>query len=92
MVRLARLEENRDRDALLSRSMMDEIARLTSKNQEYEDRLNKISLELETIKGSSSRIQQEQHALPSPRTEMNQRYENCLKANKATKHVICLKQ
>ena len=82
MVRLARLEKNRDRDALLSRSMMDEIAQLTSKNQEYEDHLNKISLELETIKGSSSRIQQEQHALPSPRTKMKTRYENNLKEKK----------
>ena len=53
MVQLAGLKENFDRDALLTffTSMVDEITRLTKKNQEYEARLNK----LETIQGLESR-------------------------------------
>jgi len=67
MVRLGRLEENRDRDALLSKSMMNEIARLTNTIQEYEARFSQLEI----------RDQQEPHA-PLPHTpssnEMKQRY------------------
>ena len=42
MARLDRLEDHRGRDALLSTSMRDEIARLNRKNQEYGDRLNQL--------------------------------------------------
>ena len=63
MARLHRLQEHRGRDALLSTSMRDEIARLISKNQEYEARLNQLE----------SRGQQEKQlpTTPYPITKRN---------------------
>lgn len=71
MVRLTRLEKNQERDALLSRSTKEEIARLTIKNKDYEARLNQF----ETVQGLASRGQQEQHAMPSSSNEIKQRFE-----------------
>ena len=54
-------------------SGLDEISRLTNKNQEYEARLN----QLEATRGLlASRDQQEQHVLPSLSNEIKQRHEN----------------
>jgi len=79
VAQLTRLKESLDQDALLTffTSMVDEISRLTNKNQEYEARLN----QLEATQGLTSRSQEEQYILPSPSNEIKQRFKNTADKN-----------